>query len=65
MVIKGKEVKGIMYINNLPATIVPGRFVIVRVVDAELWYYGTQREYERALEVAQEIGNGFVIQFEK
>ena len=37
-------------------------FIVARLVDGELWYYGVYETQERAEEVAQTLGNGFVIQ---
>ncbi len=37
-------------------------FMVVRLVDAAMWYYGTYDEYNRAREVALELGNGLVVE---
>ena len=37
-------------------------FIVARLVDGELWYYGVYETQERAEEVAQALGNGVVIQ---
>jgi len=37
-------------------------FIVARLVDSELWYYGVYETQERAEEVAEALGNGVVIQ---
>lgn len=36
-------------------------FIVARLVDAELWWYGVYDKYEKAKEVAIEIGNGVIL----
>ena len=55
MVIYGKVV-----IKNLSK--VTYGFIVARLVDCELWYYGVYETQERAEEVAEALGNGVVIQ---
>lgn len=47
-------------ILNLPKEPKEG-YVVARVVDTELWYYGTYETEERAREVALELGNGIIV----
>ena len=37
-------------------------FIVARLVDCDLWYYGVYETQERAEEVAEALGNGVVIQ---
>ena len=37
-------------------------FIVARLVDSELWYYGVYETQERAEEVAEALGNGVVLQ---
>lgn len=56
--IQGKEMTEVKaQINNIP--IYTRRYVVVRLVNNELWYYATYDEKERAEDVAREI-DGFV-----
>ncbi len=56
-------------INNLPSGIDRaenvGEYIVVRRCEDEdevsLWYYGIYSEKQYAMNVAQEIGNGFVV----
>lgn len=45
-------------IKNLPATYKP--YIVARVVDDDLWYWGSWDDEERAHAVANEIG-GIVV----
>lgn len=47
-------------INNLPANYADYNFLIVRIVDGELWYYGADHNFDRASKVADEV-NGIVV----
>ena len=47
-------------ILNLPKTPREG-YVVARVDDTELWYYGTYETQERAVEVAKYLGNGIIV----
>ena len=55
-------IHGFVKVNNLPNNI-NGRYVVVRLVDGELWYYGNYSWSDklRAQEAASEIDNAFVI----
>lgn len=50
---------------NMPEKRSSGRFMVVRLVDARLWYYGTYPDEEKALQAAIEIGNGLVVKTEE
>ena len=57
------------HVNNMPdfEGEEPGKYFLVARVDEktkELWYYGNYPTEERAYEVAQEIGNGIVLNLE-
>ena len=49
-------------INNLPdnESYRKYRYIVLNPVDGEIWYYGADNNYDRAIEVAKHIG-GFVI----
>ena len=49
-------------INNLPANYTAYKFLIVRSVDGEFWYYGADNDFARATAVADEVGGIVVIQ---
>lgn len=49
-------------IHNLPEQIGAGWLVVRDTRDA-LWYYGTYEDEQRALEVAEDIGNGIVLEY--
>ncbi len=44
-------------VNNPPKKF--RKYIVVRLVDSELWYYATFDEEERAREVAREV-DGFI-----
>ena len=48
-------------VNNLPSKIERG-FMVVRLFNADLWYYGQYKDESRAIQAAQEIGNGLVME---
>ena len=39
----------------------PNQFIVARLVDGELWYYGVYETEERANEVRSEFENGIVL----
>lgn len=45
-----------MKINNMPATADNYKYIIVREVDGEMWYYGADNDRNRANEVALAVG---------
>lgn len=51
----------LLKVNNLPLHDLE-KYTVVRLVGTELWYYGTYENEEYAHEVANEIGNGFVVE---
>ena len=52
---------GHLKVNNVPAIgDWDGRYMVVRLVDGELWYYGIYDEEERANAAVDELGNAFI-----
>jgi len=49
-----------MTINNLPAYAADYRFIVVRKVRGELWFYGAFNDYDRAVRAACECGGTIV-----
>ena len=45
-----------MKINNMPTTADNYKYIIVREVDGEMWYYGADNDRDRANEVALAVG---------
>lgn len=43
-------------INNLPTYAQNFQYVVARIVDNELWFWGAYNNYNKACEVAAEIG---------
>lgn len=59
------RIEGKVIIHNVPESIINGSrtgFVCARVSESDLWYYGCYETFERASEVALELGNGMVIE---
>ena len=54
------------FIKNCPVSIIENedKVMVARLVDAELWYYGMYATWERAEEVAKDLGNGVVLEVE-
>ena len=50
---------------NMPKERSEGRFMVVRLCDARLWYYGTYDDESRAIQAALEIGNGLVVEVDE
>lgn len=48
-------------VNNIPVNL-DERYIVVRKDNTELWYYGQYDNEDFAYKVADEIGNGFVIE---
>lgn len=48
-------------VKNLPDKPLGTGYLVVRVCNLMLWYYGFYDSFERALIVADEIGNGIVL----
>lgn len=63
MIVKKLDCK--ITIHNVPESIVNGSrtgFVCARVDLPKYWYYGCYDTFERATEVAMELGNGIVVE---
>jgi hypothetical protein len=54
------------FVNNCPVSIIRSedRVMVARLVDSELWFYGLYATWDRAEEVAKELGNGVVLEVE-
>lgn len=52
------------FVNNCPLSIIENEdnVMVARLVDSELWYYGLYATWERAEEVAKELGNGVILE---
>ena len=52
------------FVKNCPISAIGNEdnVMVVRLVDSELWYYGMYATWERAEEVARELGNGVVLE---
>ena len=48
-------------INNLPTNYTDYPFIIVRIVDGEMWYFGADHNFNKATEVADRVGGIVVI----
>lgn len=48
-------------INNLPDYQL-SRYIVARVADGKLWFWGTWEDREEAERVAAELGNGVVVE---
>ena len=48
-------------VRNMPDHPLGTGYLVVRVFDLVLWYYGFYDSFERALLAAAEIGNGIVL----
>lgn len=56
------KVFGYLHVNNLPGGRIENGFLVCRVVDGELWYYGLYDLKDRADKAVAEIGNGIVVE---
>ena len=54
------------FVKNCPVSIIENedKVMVARLVGSELWYYGLYDTWERAKEVAKELGNGVVLEVE-
>lgn len=54
------------FVNNCPFSIIRSeeRVIVARLVDSELWFYGLYATWERAEQVAKDLGNGVVLEAE-
>ena len=52
------------FVKNCPVSVIGNEdnVMVARLVDSELWYYGMYATWERAEEVAKELGNGVVLE---
>ena len=59
-------IHGSLFVKNCPVNIIEieAKFMVARLVDTDLWFYGLYDTNERALEVASKLGNGFVFEVE-
>lgn len=51
----------LLKVNNIPFHDLE-KYIVVRLVCTELWYYGAYDNEDYAYKVAEEIGNGFVVE---
>lgn len=53
-----------VFVNNCPLNIIDSEatFMVARIVDSELWYYGMYETFERAKSVAKELENGLALE---
>lgn len=56
------RVNAFLRVNNMPNTRIENGFLVCRVIDGELWYYGLYDLKDRADKAAAEIGNGIVVE---
>ena len=56
--------KARLFVKDCPVSIIRSEstVMVARFVDTELWYYGLYDTWERAKEVAKELGNGVVLE---
>ena len=54
------------FVKNCPLSIIKNedKVMVARLVDSELWFYGLYATWDRAEEVAKELGNGVVLEVE-
>ena len=52
-------------VNNTSRSSYDKGFVVARLVNGELWYYGHYETEERAEEVREEFENGIILKGEK
>lgn len=48
-------------VKNCPDKELKTGYLVARLVDAVLWYYGIYETMDRAAEVAVELGNGVIL----
>ena len=48
-------------INNLPNYAEDYKYIVVTLVDGELWFYGAYNDYEKALLVARETSDRMIV----
>lgn len=54
------------FVKNCPVSIIENedKVMVARLVDSELWFYGLYATWERAEQVAKDLGNGIVLEAE-
>lgn len=54
------------FVKNCPVSIIRSedRVMVARLVDSELWFYGLYATWEKAEQVAKDLGNGVVLEVE-
>ena len=55
----------VVEVNNTSRSSYDKGFVVARLVNGELWYYGHYETEERAEEVREEFKNGIILKGEK
>ena len=57
-------IKANVFVNNCPLNIIQNEatFMVARLIDTDLWYYGIYSTHKRAEEVAEKLGNGVVLE---
>ena len=52
------------FVNNVPLGVIMSEynFMVARLVENDLWYYGLYETRDRAKEVAKELENGLVLE---
>ena len=52
------------FVNNCPFSIIRSedKVMVARLVDSELWFYGLYATWEKAEQVAKDLGNGVVLE---
>lgn len=48
-------------VNNCPEKELGTGYMVARLVDSNLWYFGHYNSMDRAAEVAVELGNGVIL----
>ena len=56
------KIKVNVEIHNMPEDVTEDYVVVRRAEDYSFWFYGEYETKERAIEVARELSNGFVIE---
>ena len=58
------KIKANVVINNMPSEMdEKARFIVSRVFDGSLWFWGRFEDINKAMEAAQEI-NGVIVEYE-
>ena len=52
------------FVKNCPVSIIRSedKVMVARLVDSELWFYGMYATWEKAEQVAKDLGNGVVLE---